>query len=120
MQSKSSTISGSNTDFRNKSASWKMKSSSNSIPTNQHVTSISTSSPSSPPSLSTSTGTIPSLSNISILLAMTRRLPQDSSALRRSKSSSGSEGATIAQRRKMIIDAPIDDLPMSNEVIVAL
>ncbi len=60
----------------------------------------------------------PPVHSISMFLSLACRSCENGT-LRRSKSSSGSESASLAARRAMIVAAPIDG-HMSNEVIVAL
>jgi tetratricopeptide (TPR) repeat protein len=56
---------------------------------------------------------------MSMLISFTCRLPNDGGAkLRLSKSSSGSEGATIAQRRAMIIETPIQEISAGDIALI--
>jgi hypothetical protein len=98
--------------------SWRIKT-SGSLPL--IVAPVATPSPSSPsPSQSPSVSPPPTPQPqcVSLLLSFACRWT-DSTGLRRSKSSSGSESASLNARRAMIIAAPIED-HMSSEVIVAM
>ena len=55
---------------------------------------------------------------MSMLISFNCRMPNDGTKLRLSKSSSGSEGATIAQRRKMIVESPIQEISPGDIALI--